>query len=239
LTVVLIAEALTDVATMKRFLDRVGATSTDDDDFLAECINACSLACARYANRQFTPERTPQAGAWPLISDTIATGQTKTFTYRGGGYLDLSPWEPRTVTTIVMNTDLPTANQVTLFNGDSTREAEYRLEPAQKTVIGTYEYAFIPGYDYGPGTPLYDYTSQFSRRNGRRVTITGDWGAPVGMVPEDVKRACQITVADWFRNPEGYAQRSVGGMDVVEQQPAHPGSLLPESRALLGPYRRP
>src|SRR6266540_2946945 len=174
----LIAEALVTVADMRFFLDRVGQTvDMDETRWLEDLINEDSLACASFVNRQFTPERTGPGTRWPLKSDAVATGVAKTFRYDGNGYLSLAPYEVRTVTAVVMGSDLPTAQQVTLAVGDANTEAEFRLEPAAKTILGTYLWLVLP-------TAAYSRISWWSTvghsLGGRQVKVTGDWGAAPG-----------------------------------------------------------
>lgn len=246
----LIAEALVTVTDMRFFLDRTGLTSDlDEVRWLEDLINAYSLAIAKFCNRQFTPERDASAASparRALKSDPLLTAQTKKFRYDGDGYLDFSPYEPRTVTSVVFGTDLPTSSQVTLFAGDTTREAEYRLEPPQKTTEGTFLWAVLPRYDktrrggwYGwsgwPSAPSSGVVPGYL--GGLGVTVTGDWGAADGQIPNDVAHACKIQVGDAFRNPESYTQRAAGGIDITED--TSPGSLSPAVRALCWPYKRP
>lgn len=231
-TVALIAEAVVTSDEMRRFLDRTGLTGTQADeetDWLHDLINAYSLAAARYCNRQFTPERASVGGAWPLQSGALVTAEPKEFQYKGAGYLSFSPYEPRAVSSIVVGSDLLAADQWTLSPGTASAEAEYRLEPAEKTSLGTWLYVLLPPVDLT--------RSRWNRLIGRRVRVTGDWGPTV--TPEDVKHAVKIAVAQGFRNPEGYAGRDSGGMEIVEQADRFVGSLPGESRALLKPYRRP
>lgn len=237
----LIAEALVTVADMRFFLDRVGQTvDMDETRWLEDLINEDSLACARFVDRQFTPERTAPGGPpptrWALKSDAVATGVSKTFRYDGSGYLNLSPFEVRNVTAVVMGSDLPTAQQVTLAVGDANTEAEFRLEPAAKTVLGTYLWIALPiaAYTRIPWTSTPGLT-----QGGRQVKVTGDWGAPPGLIPADVQRACKIAVGQDFRNPEGYASRTGPGETIDEAVPPEgPGALPPDSLKLLSAYRR-
>lgn len=231
------AQALVTVADMQFFLDRVGATADMDEvRWLEDLINEASSAIADYCQRQFTPERTAAAGRVALLSDPLATGVTKTFVYEGNSYLSFSPYEARTVTTVVLGCDLPTASQWTLNNGSTTVESEYRLEPRGRSTLGTYLRASVPttrALWAGPTLPPpYPQGYYFGS-----AAVTGDWGAAAGAVPAAVKRACKITVGDWFRNPEEYARRSGGGVD-IEEPSAPEGSLPIGARALLGPYRR-
>lgn len=232
----LIAEALTTVADMEPFLDRVGQNGATETAWLEDLINEVSLACARYVDRQFTPERTGPGTRWPLQSDPLATGVSKTFRYDGNGYLDLSPYEVRTVTAVVMGADLATGSQVTLSNGDASTEAEYRLEPSARTVLGTYLWLAVPiaAYSRIPWLSIPGLT-----QGGRLVKVTGDWGAAPGLIPPDVQKACKISVGQDFRNPEDYATRTGPGMTVDESvSPEGPGALAPASMKLLSAYKR-
>jgi hypothetical protein len=247
----LIAEALITVTDMRFFLDRVGQTvDMDETRWLEDLINTYSLACARYCDRQFTPERTGPGTRWPLKSDAIATGTAKKFRYDGNGVLDMSPFEIRTVTAVVMETDLPTAQQTTLVAGSGSVESDYRFEPPAKSTEGTYLWAVLPrrsylalGFsqrtNYVDGDPLPPSSGYVSGQVGREVTVTGDWGAPPGFVPLDVQHACKIAVGQAFRNPEGYASRTGPGETIDEiEPPTGPGALPPESLKLLERYRR-
>ncbi len=224
----LTAEALVTVPDMLFFLDRLGVSDIDEVTWLEDLINSYSAAVHRFCNRQFTPERTPAAGRLPLLSDPLATGVTKKFAYDGRGYLSLAPYEARTVTSVVIGTDQPTAAQITLNAGSSTQESDYRLEPRHKTYEQTWLYLLISGQWFAGST----------LGLGSEVSITGDWGAPAGNVHPDVAHACKIAVADAFRNPEGYVTRDVGGLEVTEPVQTTPGSLPLESRNLLIPHRR-
>jgi hypothetical protein len=236
----LIAEALVTVADMRFFLDRVTQNvDMDETRWLEDLINEVSLACARYipgGGRQLTPERTGPGTRWPLKSDPIATGVSKTFRYDGSGYLNLSPFEVRNVTAVVMGSDLPTSQQVTLAIGDASTEAEFRLEPASKTVLATYLWIALPiaamsriSWASVPGLT----------QGGRQVKITGDWGPPPGLIPADIQRACKISVGQDFRNPEQYASRAGPGEQIDEPvAPEGPGALHPASMKLLSAYRR-
>lgn len=235
-TVALIAEALVTAEEMRRFLDRqgvpAGAIRDEEEDWINDLINAFSLAAARYCKRQFAPERAPAVmpdpPRWPLKTDPLVTSEVKDFTYKGAGFLSFAPYELRSVTSVETGVDLPLSSRSTLFAGDDTREAEYRLEPAEKTSLGTWLYAILPE------SSLSD--SRFGRLAGRRVRVTGAWGAQA--VAPDVAHAVKIAVAQGFRNPEGFASRESGGLELDEAAERFVGSLPGESRALLGPYRR-
>lgn len=231
----LIAEALVTVPDMLYVADRQGATSIDEIRWLEDLINEASLAIAHYCNRQFTPERTA-ANRWPLQSDPLATGVRKVFDYRPGGFLSLEPYEIRTVASVVLGYDLPVASQVTLSAGDATHEAEYRFVPASAPPGGTYWSVALP--TQGSPTSVVWASSSFGDLVDRQVAITGDWGAAAGMVPHDVARAAKIAVADWFRNPEGYARRRVGELDIEEAVPESSGALPTGARLILEPFRR-
>jgi hypothetical protein len=222
------ADALTDVAAMQRFLDRTslsGGQQTVDIDWLEDLINAYSPACARWANRQFTPERVPANGQPPLLDDDLALDVARLFDYDGDGVLDLAPYEVRNVTEVRVHADLPAGQQRVLFAGDGGRAAEYRLEPAPRTTEGTWLWLRIP-----------------RRRRCEwaqaQVQVTGDWGAPPGAASGDIAHACKIAVGQAYRNPEEYQRRLAAGEELDIGTEDIMDALPMSSRALLTPYRQ-
>lgn len=206
------ADALTSWDNALTFLARTdveGADLVDDENFLALLINAASTAIARYTGRQFAPTE---------------TAAPKLFRYDGGGVLRLRPYEARSVSSIVLGTDLPVTSQRTLLAQTATQAAEYRLEPRQKTLLGTYTWLVLPTVRL----------SESGEQLGSQVTVVGDWG--VGSVPADVEFACLRAVAHWYRNPEGFLARRLGELDVADEADADEGLPL-RSRLLLHPYR--
>lgn len=219
------ADALTTVDKAELYLDRTGGSGVNeqyDYDFLELLVGSLSTAVQRYTGRQFMPSE---------------TGVAKTFRYDGGGYLSLEPYEARAVTSIVLYSDLPTSAQVTLATQSSTQQADYRLEPRAKTIVGTYLWIALPVFDaswqWGP-------TGGNARVNAdtteRQVTVTGDWG--VGSVPADVELATLIAVAHLYRNWSDFGTAQMGADQFSEPPEVEPFALPRASRALLTPYRR-
>lgn len=200
-------DALTTVALARAFL----RDSAADTTLLETLINGMSRACRLYCRRQFAPTETAAAHL---------------FRYDGGGMLDLSPHDLRTVTSVVVGTDLADVDEVAIDLQTSTQQAGYRLEPRQGTVDGTYLRMSLPVY-----RPLPPHHYQ--------VTVTGDWG--MAAVPGDVQLACLMAVSNAYRNPEAFTSRQLGEFGIVEGAPQDiAGQALPTgARNLLKPYRRP
>ena len=120
-------------------------------------------------------------------------GATKTFGYNGAsGSLDLAPFELRNLTSITL--------AGTLY----VLDLDYQMAPVGKSLDGTWWKVVFASpigdsHVYGP-RPL--------ARFGYIVTIVGDWGT--ASIPDNVSLACKFAVANAYRNPEGYARRTVG-----------------------------
>lgn len=135
------------------------AGETEDDIVLSTLINGASSAVENELDRKLRP---------------LETAVARRFRYDGSGFLDFAPYELRNLTSLVVYTDLPTASQWTLLAQTATVESEYRLEPRQRSLLGTYDHAVIPRLNraYVP--------------NGEHeATVTGDWG--VTTVPGDIQ----------------------------------------------------
>ena len=170
------ARALTTIEDAELYLDRVGlqgskASEADQLRFLASLINGKSTAMLAHMRRQFKP-----------TEDAV----TKRFRYGGGGRLWFAPYELRSLTAITLHTDQPVGAQQLLLAQSDSRESDYRLEPRQKTTVGTYLRASLPLLAVNP-------------RHGAEVSITGNWGA--GSVPAGLKMVCEAEVAaEWERS---------------------------------------
>lgn len=206
----------------------------DDEDVsqdakLINRINAYSQAVWAYTRREWT----------------TATGLARTFSFPGYGMVSLAPYDLRTVTSIVIETDYPTAYQTTLTAGSPTQMGDYRLRPLGGTEQGTYRWVDLSYFGIGvPNWWMSDLWDGFPLdrfwRRGYAVTITGDWG--ITTVPDDVKEAVLIAVDNAVKNPEGAASRTFGDLTIVEPvesalEAAAWRALPGESRALLNPYR--
>ena len=162
---------------------------------------------ASYAIMRFCEREFAPAGS---------VGVTRTFQIGyGDEWLSLAPYDLQTVTLVQVDTD---TTAYTLSTD------EYRLDP--------------------PGKPQSVYTSIRLRplsvsTSGRQlwptrqVQITGTWGFP--SVPDDVKHACVVTVATWFRR-DAASFSSVFRLDegAVERPEALPSAV----KGVLTPWRR-
>jgi hypothetical protein len=210
-----------DLTTVAKAASYIGDTNANTTR-LQLLISAYSRAIRRYTDRQFMP---------------VETAVAKKFRYDGAGILNLPSTELQSVTSIVLYTDLPTAQQVTLAAADTVSEADYRLEPRNKTLESTYLWLTLPRRTW---FPIYSSnTPSPSDKKLAEVTITGTWGA--GSTPGDVELACLIAVDNAYRSPGGFSTETMGGFTLSEvvDPSSGPGRSLPiDARALLGPYRR-
>lgn len=171
-------------------------TDTSQDALISSLIRRVSQQIETYAQREFTP----------------ADGQTRTFAYYGGGYLNVAPFDLRTVTGVTYDTE--NAAPVVL-DGD-----EYRLRPFA-SATGTYQQVYLPGYSAGLLEPV-------------GVEITGDWG--FASIPEDVSHAAVMAVAHALRNEVGITSTITELGEVRFERPA---ALPATVRAILDSYRQP
>jgi hypothetical protein len=215
--VALNANALTDVATAKAWLRRTHATgtaSTDDTAIVELLINGVSNAIAKHTGREFVSEG--------------AGSSDKTFRYDGDGFLNLAPYEARSISAV-------TVGGVALVAGDGAGSGDYLSMPRNKTTEGTYTYLSVRAYlkPY-PTNSLYAIVL-----NERDAVVTGVWGCAT--VPADVVLACLIAVADLYRNPEQVQTRGSGEFQISELQdnPGSAESLPLGARRLLEPFIRP
>lgn len=233
------ANALVSLADVRAFVFR-DATDNRQDRELVERINEYSRAVTLYTGREWLPQ---------------TSAATRSFTYDGGTFLSMAPFEARTVTAITLFTDQPAVNQVVLTAPGGTVEGQWRLFPSNKTLEGTYLGVYLPAIGRVPryidGDPWrgtgWSFTSAYFR-NDATLTVTGDWGiaTTISGIPSDVQLAVKIAIRDSYQNPVGYASATFAGESYTEEPVTNEmgggGSwarnLPSESRSLLEPYRR-
>src|SRR5437879_1514251 len=111
-------------------LSRAASTDPDESDRIQILINSYSSQIRRYAGRQFKP---------------VEAGVAKKYRYEGSGLLSLSPWELNgEPTAITLYTDYPETGWVVLDEQAAAVESQYRLEPRQRTLEGTYLWLSLP-----------------------------------------------------------------------------------------------
>ena|GEM_PF-3230588 len=201
------ANALVSVADAQAWLRRshaTGQSATDDTVLLTQAINGVSAAIINYTERE------------PFDPTGSNADLARTFEYDGSGFLNLAPWDLRSITSITLGGQ-------TLTLTDGAGGGDYVPMPRNKNRWGTYDYLIIRGYfKLGPSHFL---SSPILKT--RDVVITGKWGistaVPPAGVPDEMYTACLIGVDDRYRNPEQAEQRGAGEFQIVEA-PRTPGS---------------
>ena len=212
------SDALTTVAKARTYIGDPNADTT----LVEILINSASRTIRQYTSRQFLPAEAASA---------------KKFRYDGSGLLDMPFTELRSVSSIVVYTDLPTADQVTLTPASGTTEADWRLEPREGTTETTYLWLILPTSLPWKQDSTSGYPPPWTK--GIQVTITGDWGA--NTVPGDVEEACLMAAAHRYRNPEGVTSRTLGALSIsdIPDAPNFSSSLPRAARYILNAYKRP
>lgn len=194
---------LTDLESFREHAQISDATDTAQDALIETLIESVTHAIMVYTSREFVPPGT----------DPVA----RVFRYNGGGVLDLSPYDVRSVSQVRVDTD--TANPTTLD------ASEYRLAPLP-CPDGVYQQLHLRSVTVGPTT-----TEQFPVY--RVVEVTGIWGFVA--VPKNVQLAANITIQYVLRTTSQYMSdefdttAGMAGARIVI-----PGA----ARDLLAPYRR-
>ena len=191
--------ALCTIADVREFMQKP-ATDEAQDPLIESLILRASAAIMNWTQREFAP---------------ATAGLARTFTYRGGGVLDLAPYELRSATSVVL--DYGGASPLTL-----TADTDYTLD--DPAVDGVYSQVWLPNHDV---------TDTPGKRTVRRVQITGNWGWST--VPADVEHWCIVTVVTWLR-------RDVAAFSTTfrldEERVERPEALPSAVRAGLRHYRR-
>jgi hypothetical protein len=151
--------ALTTLEAVRSFL-QTPPDKTAQDGLIRDLINRASEEISSHTSREFAP-----AGE---------AGEERQLLYTGGGYLDLDPYDVRTVTAVKLGTDLPVDQHVMLEPSD------WRLRP-------------VPAKD----GVFQSIKLLRSPRSECEVTVTGAWGFPV--VPANVEHWCIVAVTIWLR----------------------------------------
>lgn len=168
--------ALTSIENVELMIDKVGqqgSVSHEEDDkrWIAELINVFSKLVNDYLERELLP---------------TADGLTRTFQYDGDGVLSLAPYEARTISAVVVYSNLPAINQVALTEGYTDTGYSWYGVPRDKTPEGTFLQIEIPR------------RSRWHRDTWVDVTVTGDWGS--GIVPRTVRHVVEAEIANAYWN---------------------------------------
>ena len=174
---------LTTKAEVKEHLG-IAASNTDHDDLLDDLVTAASDAIMRYAQREFVT--------------TTAGSTARDFRYNGRGFLNLAPWDLRSVESVVIDVDGVSPDSTTLDADD------YRLMPVHKP-DGVYTHLQLRGFE------ISESSSHARYEPFRVVRVTSStWG--FASVPKPVERACIITVA-WLKRSTGDMMGDEMGID--------------------------
>jgi hypothetical protein len=147
----------------------------------------CSLEDVRTFQRTANSHREDDEVIEPLITrassvisgfcglDFAAGTGTRDLVYDGHGELLLRPYLARSVTAVVLDVDLPEAEQTALEVGG------WKLRP-RPSLDGAYRSLLLPGC---------------VTRREHEVAVTGAWGFED--MPESLVHACVVTVVEWIR----------------------------------------
>lgn len=158
------------------------AADQSRDEILIDAINEVSDAIWDHCEREFL---------------ATATATARTFQVLPSGYVDLAPYEPRTVTQVKLYTDLDVGSHQVLTTD------EYRLRPAGRTPEGTWLSLLVTAPAVAELHPGF----------GWEVTVTGDWGMTT--TPPAVKLACKQWVDNIVKNPGSFATQQMNGFTVT------------------------
>ena len=180
------------------------------DSLIGTLITDMSKAIISEVDREFAPATASATRRFRLGANSMV--------------LDMSPYDLRVATAVVLNPESPNATTL-------TATTDYQLTPFQPQ-NGTYL-----AIRFAVNQPNL-HTSDTARDFGYTlVDVTGSWGFPT--VPSDVRRACVIAVTASLRRD--LAEFAIAGIDepqaIAPEGPAS-YSLPPASRRLLAPYRR-
>lgn len=175
------ARSLVDLEEARRYVWR-DENDTSRDELLVDAVSLVSDAIWDYCRREFKP---------------TATATARVFSIGPGGWVDLSPYDLRTLTSVVRYTDRDAAFQETL-----TADG-YRLHPAGRTPAGTYLHLQLAA----------PRLAELEEGFGWQVTVTGDWG--MATTPDTVKLACLQWIDNLVKNPGSWAQHAMSGYVVA------------------------
>jgi hypothetical protein len=200
------ADDLTTLVLVRNYLKKTAGTELTDDTLLSQFISDASTAIESYTNRDLVDK--------PGVTRTVAVAadlHTR--------LVDLRRYDLRTATTVTYDPD----GVATVLTA-----AQYRLEPVDKTRIGTYLQLRL-GVSVNRGSVA---SHQFG---STPIRIVGDWGPTV--TPNDVQHACTITAALWYRRE--VAVRGSGNPDLdLDGGSSRPLALPGAAMRLLAPYTR-
>lgn len=200
---------LTTLAAVRETLE-LPAGDTSRDALIGTLIGDMSKAIMREVDREFAPATASATRRFRLGAHSLM--------------LDLSPYDLRSVTAVVLNPE--SANATTL-----TATVNFQLTPLQPQ-DGTFL-----GMRFAANQSNL-HTSDTARDFGwTLVDVSGAWG--FAAVPDDIERACIVAVTASLRRD--ITELALAGIDepqaIAPEGPAT-HAIPPASRRLIAPYRR-
>lgn len=182
---------------VRAFLSKA-PSDTEQDALIDDLIVRASALITKHCEREFVP----------------TDGEARQFAYDGSGYLNLVPFDLRSVDAIRFDVE-PGESSTTLTTD------QYRLRPLPAP-DGVYQ-----------AIKFQVYGGSASAWPERTIEVEGDWG--FAEVPADVQDAAIKTVAIWMRR-DASAYESTFRLD--EDRIEHPKALPSAVFDLLDNYRR-
>jgi hypothetical protein len=145
--------ALVTLEEVKGFLQ--GSAGDEDDALLTSLIGAVTRSFANHTHREFEP----------------TADETRTFAHGGGTYLNLSPFDLRSVVELRTGTEGSNPSLVAV--------SDFHLRP-------------LPNRD-----GVFQWIKLAANPGECEVTIKGDWG--FAAIPEDIKNLAKTQIALWMR----------------------------------------
>lgn len=190
-------------------------TTTARDPMIQTAITAASRRIMSWCDREFAPAGSPGVTRrFPLDVTQNANG---------GFVVDLAPFDLRSATAVSLHPESTAPITLSAANGD------YTLEPLPNQ-DGTFYRLRV--------SPYFSMISSFADKfNYALVDVTGSWGFV--SVPEDVNRACVLTVRSWIRqNPAAYAYPDQNMAEGVQPEAPATFTLPGGALMLLDHYKR-
>jgi hypothetical protein len=183
---------LTSVEAVRQFLE-TSSNDAEEKKLLEVLIARVSAAISNYTHREFEPTE----------------DERRVFAHPGGKFVDLAPYDVRTVETVEVGTE--NASPTTLGSAD------YALRPLPSRE-GVYQRIRLGAAPQG----------------ACEIAVKGDWG--FAEVPADVEHAAITTIALWLRREVQAFERTFSlDQEFLEKPEALPSAV----RGILAPYRRP
>lgn len=201
--------AAVDLVTRAELKAQLEVTTSAEDSLLDALITAASRAIARRYHREFTPK---------------TASATRRFRV-DGCLVDMSPHDLRTASAVTLHPE--SASPQTL-----TPSVDYVLGP----VGGS-----LGGFTHVHLSARLDLVSNLSSSFGfAQLDVAGAWGLfDTAEVPEDIKRACIITVGAWTdRAVAEYAVPGADGGWEVRPDRASTWAIPSAAHRLLEPWAR-